>query len=127
MVSVSIKFPKETNLREKWEPFVRLDELGQFLAGDTDQSVSAQVEVRECVLGLLGEIADIIASTTPFTVDALKDALQRFIDEKSIKFRKISQPLRVALTGRTVSPELFGTMMIIGRDRVVARLRKWAK
>lgn len=79
------------------------------------------------VLSLLAEIADLLESVPSFTTDSLKDALQKFIDEKGIKFRKISQPLRVAVTGRTVSPELFGTMVLIGRERVIQRIRKFAK
>ena len=32
------------------------------------------------------------------------------------------RPLRVAVTGRSVSPPLFGSMELLGRDRVLARL-----
>ena len=44
-----------------------------------------------------------------------------------IKFGKIAQPVRVALTGKTVSPGLFEIIEILGKDRVVSRLKKAIK
>ena len=32
------------------------------------------------------------------------------------------RPLRIAITGRSVSPPLFGSMELLGRERVLARL-----
>jgi len=36
----------------------------------------------------------------------------------------LAQPVRVALTGRTASPGIFEVMMLLGRQRTVARLKK---
>jgi glutamyl-tRNA synthetase len=37
---------------------------------------------------------------------------------------KLAQPVRVALTGGTASPGIFEVMMLLGRQRTVARLKK---
>jgi len=37
---------------------------------------------------------------------------------------KLAQPVRVALTGGTVSPGIFDVMVLLGRDRMLARLKK---
>ena len=39
-----------------------------------------------------------------------------------IKFGKIAQPVRVALTGKTASPGIFEMIEVLGRERVISRL-----
>ena len=36
---------------------------------------------------------------------------------------KVAQPLRVALTGRTVSPGIYEVMALLGKDRTLQRIR----
>ncbi|MQA09235.1 MAG: glutamate--tRNA ligase [Pseudonocardiaceae bacterium] len=52
---------------------------------------------------------------------ALKEAL---VDGLELKPRKAFAPVRVAVTGRTVSPPLYESMELLGRERSIARLRK---
>lgn len=52
---------------------------------------------------------------------ALKSAL---VDELGMKPRKAFAPVRVAISGRTVSPPLFESMSLLGADRSIARLRR---
>jgi glutamyl-tRNA synthetase len=57
----------------------------------------------------------------PSIESALKAAL---IDGMELKPRKAFAPVRVAVTGRTVSPPLYESMELLGRDRTLARLRR---
>jgi glutamyl-tRNA synthetase len=50
-----------------------------------------------------------------------------YIAEKDLAMKDVAQPARVALTGRTASPSLFQVIVVLGRDRTVARLRKAAE
>ncbi len=52
--------------------------------------------------------------------EALKAAL---IDGLELKPRKAFGPIRVAATGTTISPPLFESLELLGRDRSLARLR----
>jgi glutamyl-tRNA synthetase len=52
--------------------------------------------------------------------EALKEAL---VDGLGLKPRKAFAPVRVGVTGRTVSPPLYESMELLGRDRSLARLR----
>lgn len=54
---------------------------------------------------------------------ALHQCLHDFANERGLGLGKIAQPLRVALTGSTVSPPIDGTLELLGRDRVLARLK----
>ncbi len=58
--------------------------------------------------------------TTPAIEEALKTAL---VDGLGLKPRKAFAPVRVAVTGRTVSPPLYESMELLGRDRAIGRLR----
>ncbi|PPK64320.1 glutamate--tRNA ligase [Actinokineospora auranticolor] len=59
--------------------------------------------------------------TTAAIEQALKTAL---IDDLGLKPRKAFAPVRVATTGRTVSPPLYESLELLGRDRTLTRLRK---
>jgi glutamyl-tRNA synthetase len=59
--------------------------------------------------------------TTADIEHALKAAL---VDGLGLKPRKAFAPVRVAVTGRTVSPPLYESMELLGRERTLARLRK---
>ena len=48
--------------------------------------------------------------------------LKNFIEANGIKFKAIAQPLRVALTGKTVSPGIDEVMVTLGKDRVTQRI-----
>ena len=46
------------------------------------------------------------------------------MEERGLKLGTIAQPVRVALTGGTVSPGIFEVMEILGKDEVLSRLDK---
>jgi len=45
------------------------------------------------------------------------------MEKKGFKMGQVAQPVRVALTGRTVSPGIFEVIDILGKERVLQRLR----
>ncbi len=64
-----------------------------------------------------------LASLDPFTRDAIQDAFDSVLREKRLGLGKLAQPVRVALTGTTVSPGIFETIEALGRKRTVKRLK----
>jgi glutamyl-tRNA synthetase len=59
-----------------------------------------------------------------WTAGDLQAVVRDFADEEGLGLGKIAQPLRVALTGRTISPSVFDMMEILGRDESLARVRE---
>ena len=53
---------------------------------------------------------------------ALEDVVRDFAESEQVKLGRVAQPLRAALTGRSVSPGVFDVMQTIGRDETLARL-----
>ncbi|MFP4128616.1 MAG: glutamate--tRNA ligase, partial [Desulfonatronovibrio sp.] len=72
----------------------------------------------------LKEIVPRIEHTRSFDQKSLEEVFGDYIKEKEIKFKAIAQPLRVAITGKTASPGLFETMEVLGKKRVVNRLKQ---
>ena len=111
-----------------------LDELRQALDAGADMALldeftldekSAAKELRADAGAVLdAAIAALEAVDRWATADievALKTSL---IDQMELKPRKAFGPLRVAVTGSTVSPPLFESLELLGRERSLARLRE---
>ncbi|NEW53545.1 glutamate--tRNA ligase [Nocardia cyriacigeorgica] len=63
-------------------------------------------------------------SLTAWTTSAIEEALKTaLIDDLGLKPRKAFAPVRVAVTGSHISPPLYESLELLGRDRAMARLR----
>jgi glutamyl-tRNA synthetase len=58
----------------------------------------------------------------PWTTESVEPALRGAVERTGMKAKQLFQPLRVALTGSTVSPGIFETVALVGRDRALARI-----
>ena len=58
----------------------------------------------------------------PWTTEAVETALRGAVERSGMKAKQVFQPLRVALTGTTISPGIFETVALMGRDRALARI-----
>jgi len=65
-----------------------------------------------------------LATASDFSEAGLETVFKAVMDETGLKLGKIAQPVRVALTGRSASPGIFEIVSIIGRERVLARLKR---
>lgn len=54
--------------------------------------------------------------------ETLEAVIRDFAEQENTGLGKIAQPLRAALTGRTISPSVFDVMLLIGRSETIARL-----
>jgi len=70
------------------------------------------------------ELIHWLASTTPITVDLIKQYVQTYTFERSISLADIAGPLRRALTGSSAAPSIAEIIMCLGREESIARLRK---
>lgn len=59
----------------------------------------------------------------PWDAEALHERFMALAEELGANRRKFQAPVRVALTGRSVGPPLFESMVVLGRDTTLARLR----
>ena len=71
--------------------------------------------------GHLSAIADTFAALDGFDAASTEPALRALADARGVKAGVLIHAVRVAITGRTVSPGLFDVLALLGRDRVQAR------
>jgi glutamyl-tRNA synthetase len=64
-------------------------------------------------------LADVPA---PWSTESVEPALRGAVERSGMKAKQVFQPLRVALTGTTISPGIFETVALVGRDRALARI-----
>ncbi|MFZ5823801.1 MAG: glutamate--tRNA ligase [Bacillota bacterium] len=64
--------------------------------------------------------------TVEWELESIEKQIRSIQEEMGLKPKESFQPIRVAITGRTESPGLFETVHLIGRERVIARISKYA-
>jgi len=108
------------------ERMQRLDEIEGYAApffGDViyDEAAVAKVLANDTGRRVLDAVGPVLAAC-PFDEEGMEAALRLLSEELGLGFGKLAQPLRVAVTGTTISPPLFGTLALLGRETVLDRV-----
>lgn len=80
------------------------------------------VEAREHLKGLRYAFEEGIREGLLWESPLLEAFVKTYAEKKALKLKDIAQPLRVALTGSTVSPSLFEVMEVLGKEETLRRL-----
>jgi glutamyl-tRNA synthetase len=105
------------------EKIARLGEFpdyARFLFEEVEANVDGGAEV-------VAAARDALAELEPFTADAIEAALRGVVEQLGLKPRQGFQPIRVAVTGSTISPGLFESIELLGRETTLRRLSVAAK
>ena len=100
------------------EKIARLGEFpdyARFLFEDVEARVDGGADV-------VAAARDALAELEPFTAQAIEAALRGVVERLGLKPRQGFQPIRVAVTGSTVSPGLFESIELLGRETTLRRL-----
>ena len=73
---------------------------------------------------MLGKLADALAALPDWNHDACDHAFRELAAAEGVKAGLLINGTRVAIVGQAVAPPLFETMLVIGQERVVGRLRR---
>jgi len=74
-------------------------------------------------LAALRRVIAVLSSVPGWTEHAMEPPMRALTEELRLKTGQLFGIVRVAVTGRDVAPPLFGTMVVLGRDKVMERLR----
>jgi glutamyl-tRNA synthetase len=116
-------------LKERAKTLVELVDNAAFLFAtrpltlDDKASKVLDAEARQ----QLGLLIPSLEKVKPFEAGPIEAEVRRFADAAGGKLGKIAQPLRAALTGRTVSPPVFDVMHALGTEEALARLKDQAQ
>ena len=75
------------------------------------------------ILDMLQKAAGYIENIKEYNQEELENIFKQIMEETGLKFGKIAQPIRVALTGTTVSPGIFEMLLALGRKKTINRIK----
>jgi glutamyl-tRNA synthetase len=98
--------------------------LGEFtaFAGFLFERVEPPAELLNGSAPVLREAREALAAAEPFSRERIESELRTLSERLELKPRQAFQPIRVAVTGSKVSPGLFESLELLGRDETLARL-----
>jgi glutamyl-tRNA synthetase len=105
-------------VQEKIEKLGQFPEFAGFLFERRNGYDTAELDAE-----VLAGAADTLAELDPFTAEAIEAALRELADRLGQKPRQAFQPIRIAVTGSKVSPGLFESIELLGREETLARIR----
>jgi glutamyl-tRNA synthetase len=111
-------------LRERAKTFVELAEFLRFYVVDRLEP-DAKAAAKHLTPAVGPALADLIAELEAipgWEVRAIEAAFERTLARHAIKLGTLAQPVRVAVTGGTVSPGIYEVLDVLGRERALARL-----
>ena len=73
---------------------------------------------------ILREAEGALASVQPWSADRIEDALKRLTESLGEKPRTVFPPIRVAVTGSKISPGLYESLELLGREVALERIRR---
>jgi glutamyl-tRNA synthetase len=115
-----------SDLRTRSKTFVDMAASGAFYFKDEidyDEKAADKFLKIEYA-GHLEAVAETLPSVEDFTREGIETVLRNIAEKRETKLKFIAQPLRVALTGKTVSPGIDEVMITLGKDKVIQRIRR---
>jgi len=89
-----------------------------------DRAAWDKVMVKDGVPGILKTAVERLAPIDTWTAAAIEAVLRGMLEELGLGAAKGLQPLRVAVTGSSVSPPLFESMAALGKEKTLERLKR---
>ena len=89
---------------------------------ETDPKAWDKVMGKEGARDLLQRARDALADAEPFDEEHVEAALQQVVEATGAKPGAVYQPIRVAITGKTVSAGIFESLALLGRDEALRRI-----
>ncbi|MGH7813858.1 MAG: glutamate--tRNA ligase [Candidatus Binataceae bacterium] len=112
-------------LRERAKTLDELAEFASFYLKD-DIEIDPKAAAKFLTPAIAAPIKELAAGleaiTGDFSEDAVRGVFERVLAQHGLKLGQLAQPVRVAVTGGTVSPGIYEVIAVLGRDRTVRRL-----
>lgn len=113
-------------LRERAKTLVELVDMARYYLDDRityDEKAAAKF-LTPVAADSMTALGAKLAALDEFTEINIERAFADTLEERGLKMGDLAQPVRVALTGSTVSPGIHDVIAVLGKDRSIARLRQ---
>lgn len=112
------------SLRERAKTVVEMAELSRFYFLDDlvyDEKGVAKF-LTPLMMAPFMKLKAMFEKCEPFDEATIKPKFEKMLEELQFEMKELAQPLRVALTGRTISPGIFEVIELVGKARTLSRL-----
>ncbi|MBI5327877.1 MAG: glutamate--tRNA ligase [Deltaproteobacteria bacterium] len=113
-------------VQERSKTFVEMADAAEFYFKENIvyEEKAAQKFLTPDMIEIFEAIRTRLENVTTFSHEAIETVFNGIINEKGMKLGKVAQPVRVALTGGTVSPGIFEVIENFGKEKTVEKLKK---
>jgi glutamyl/glutaminyl-tRNA synthetase len=95
---------------------------GFIFDGPADDPAAREKWLSDGGREALADARAALAATEPFDAEHIERALREVVQAREAKPKDVFQPVRVALAGSTISPGIFETLQVLGRDEALSRI-----
>ena len=109
--------------QEKMQTLADFEPLAGFIFdGPGDDPKAREKWLDEAGRAVLADVQAALEPLDRFTLEAVQAALEGVVAARGAKPKQVFQPVRVALAGTAVSPGIFETLVVLGREEALARI-----
>ena len=112
-------------IQERCKTLIDVVEQSRFYFSEISEYDAAAVKkwVKPVSPSLLSALIEKLDALPHWQADEINGAVKDVVSENEVGFAKVAQPVRIAVTGSTVSPSIDATLELLGKDVSMARLR----
>ncbi len=109
---------------ERVKTLKEMAEKSCFFYGDIDYDAKAREHLTPELAQPLAAVRDQLSQLAEWSPEGIHQVITGVAEQHQLKLGKLAQPLRVAVTGGTVSPPIDQTLYLVGQERVANRLNQ---
>ena len=113
-------------LRERSKTLVEMVENSRFFYESIDEydAKSVKKHIKEGTTAILVSIREKLVNLEGWYADNIHHMVQEVVNEQEVGFPKVAMPLRIAVTGSTMSPSIDTTLDLLGKEKTLDRIDK---
>jgi glutamyl-tRNA synthetase len=109
--------------RERAKTLKEMAEKSRFFYEEIDPAVFTQQPIPDDIKPALTQLLDHLTGLSEWTDAAIHQAINETAEAFGLKLGKLAQPLRIVITGGTVSPPIDCTVRLLGKKRTLERIK----
>ena len=112
------------SLQERSKTVAEMADMGLFFFRDFESfdEKAAKKHLKPAIAEPLGAVRARLAALDEWSGEAAHEVIQAVVDERAMKFGKLAQPIRVAVSGGAISPPIDVTLALLGQEATRHRL-----
>jgi glutamyl-tRNA synthetase len=113
-------------IQERCKTLKDVVEQTKFFFSDVEiyQAAALKKWIKPGSVELLTALCSKLDSLNEWSAEHIQACVQAVVDENEVGFAKVAQPIRIAVTGATMSPSIDQTLQLLGRDVTLERLSR---